>query len=160
MWAVVNHYPDDMEALRALSAQLCGEGRTRALMTLSSQALQAHKNNLELMNNVAVTAMLLEAWEKKPHELARDVYTRCPTNASYISTYAYSQLLQKHPADALKTMEQIKPEQLEKPGLAAYYGVILDVAGKRDRARHYLDLALKATLLPEEQKLVDLARRH
>ena len=157
LWAVVNHYPDDMGALQALSGQLCSEGQTRALMKLSSQALQGHQNNLELMNNVAVTALLLEAWEKKPHELAREVYTRCPTNASYISTYAFSQLLQKKPADALKTMEQIKPEQLEKPGLAAYYGVILHAAGKQEQARHYLELAAKATLLPEERKLVERA---
>jgi len=91
--------------------------------------------------------------------MAREVYTRCPTNASCISTYAYSQLLQKHPAEALKTMEQIKPDQLENPSLAAYYGVILEAAGKRDQARHYLDLAAKAKLLPEERKLVEAAKR-
>jgi len=160
LWAVVIHYPDNREALTTLSRRLYGAGRTRALLELYSQALEGHKQDLELMNNVAMTALLLEAWEKKPHELAREVYNRCPTNAFYISTYAYSQLLQKHPADALKAMKQIKPEQLENPSLAAYYGIILVGAGERDQARHYLDLAANATLLPEERKLVDWASGH
>lgn len=159
LWAIVNHYPDESEALRLLMDRLYSGGRTRALLGLYAQASRHYTNNLELKNNLAMTALLLEAWEKKPHELAREVYEQCPTNATYISTYAYSQLLQKRPAEALKLMQQIPSPQLETPGLAAYYGVILDAAGHRDQAMHFLDVAAKAKLLPEEQKLVDQARR-
>ncbi len=157
LWVVVNHFPDNLRAVTVLSGILYSKGQTSALMRLSSQCLERHENELELMNNLAATALLLEAWEKKPHQLAYQVYTRCPTNASYMTTYAYSLLLQKKPAEALKIMEQINPSQLENPGLAAYYGVILAAAGKRDQASHYLDLALHTTLLPEERKLVERA---
>ena len=159
LWAVVNHYPDQAQALQMLATRLYSGGRTSALMGLYGQALRTYPNSLELKNNLAMTALLLEAWEKKPHDLARDDYNQCPTNATYISTYAYSQLLQKHPADALKLMQQIPAAELERPGLALYYGVILTATGDRAKARHYLDLAAAGTLLPEEQKLIAAAMR-
>jgi tetratricopeptide (TPR) repeat protein len=159
LWAIVNHYPDNLTALQLLTERLYRAGRTRTLMTLSSQALQTHKNNLDLMNNLASTALLLGAWEKKPNELADKVYHRCPTNTSYVCTYAYSLLLRKQPAEALEIMKKFSDAQLENPSLAAYYGVILNAAGKHDQARHYLELAEKAVLLPEEQKLVIAARK-
>ena len=71
-------------------------------MTLYSQASQSDKNNLSFKNNLAVTALLLDASEKRPHDLALEVYTKAPTNASFASTYAYSLLLQKKRTDALR----------------------------------------------------------
>lgn len=159
LWAIVNHYPDQTQPLQMLASRLYTGGRTRALMGLYGQALRTFPNSLELKNNLAMTALLLEAWEKKPNDLARDDYNACPTNATYVSTYAYSQLVQKHPADALKLMQQIPAEQLERPSLAVYYGVILNAAGDRAKAKHYLDLAATGPLLPEEQKLAAAALR-
>ncbi len=158
LWTIVNNYPDNTRALQVLVGRLYAEGQTHALMSLSSQALLEHPNELGLMNNLAATALLLEAWEKKPHQIAREIYTRCPTNANYMVTYAYSLMVQKHPADALKIMEQINPVQLEEPGTAAYYGLILNAVGQREKALHYMNLALQGRLLPEERKLVERAK--
>jgi hypothetical protein len=47
---------------------------------------------------------------------------------------------------------------LENPAIAGYYGVILQASGNREKARQYLDLALKSLLLPEERKLFEKAR--
>jgi hypothetical protein len=50
------------------------------------------KNPADLANknNLAVTALLLNATELKPHDLAREVYQKSNTNASFASTYAFS----------------------------------------------------------------------
>jgi hypothetical protein len=55
-------------------------------------------------------------------------------------------------------MEQFSSKDLENPAIAGYYGVILQASGNREKARQYLDLALKSLLLPEERKLFEKAR--
>ena len=111
-----------------------------------------------MKNNLAMTALLLDAQELKPYDLAREVYQKSPTNASYVSTYAFSLYLQGKNAEALKVMQTLKPQQLQNPSIAGYYGLILKATGDRARARTYLDWAAKAQLLPEEKKLFDQAK--
>ena len=67
--------------------------------------------------------MLLQAWEKKPHELAREVYQKGTNNSAFVSTYAYSLLVQQKAGEALKIMEDL-PENPKgipprSPGLRA-----------------------------------------
>lgn len=159
LWAIVNNYPRENAVVQTLAGRLAGAGRTRSLMTLYGVALQNDPGNPGHMNNLATAALLLESWDKKPHELALEAYTKVPTNADFVTTYAYSLLVQKKPAEALKTIEQLSPKQLEEPGVAAYYGLILKGAGNLPKARTYLQLGAKARLLPEEQKLVEKARQ-
>jgi len=159
LWAIANRYPGEKWAIQSLSGHLFAAGNTRGLQTLFSLALPRDQTNLTIMNNLASTALLLESWDKKPHELAREVFTKAPTNASFVSTYAYSLLVQRQPAEALKIIEQLSPTQLEDPSIAAYYGLILKASGNAAKAAKYFDLASKAKLLPEEQKLVERARR-
>jgi Flp pilus assembly protein TadD len=155
---IANRYPTEKTVIQALAERLFINGETRSLQSLYSLALQNDAGNLSFMNNLATTALLLGSWEKRPHELAREAYARASTNASFASTYAYSLLVQQKPAEALKTIEQLTPQQLEDPSIAAYYGLILKAAGDTAKASKYLELASKARLLPEEQKLVAQAR--
>ena len=67
--------------------------------------------------------MLLQAWEKKPHELAREVYQKGTNNSAFVSTYAYSLLVQQKAGEALKIIEDL-PENPKgipprSPGLRA-----------------------------------------
>jgi len=158
LWSIVNQYPNERWAVQALTQALYLGGRTRPLMGLFSQQAKTHPSDLAIKNNLATAALLLEAKEFNPHELAREVFTKAPTNASFASTYAYSLLVQKKPADALRLMEQFSSKDLENPAIAGYYGVILQASGNREKARQYLDLALKSLLLPEERKLFEKAR--
>ena len=159
LWTIANRYPSEKWVIQVLSQRLFAEGNTRGLQSLFSLALQREGTNLTFMNNLASTALLLESWEKKPHELAREVFAKAPTNTSFVATYAYSLLVQKQPAEALKTMQQLTASQLEDPSIATYYGLILKSSGDSAKAAKYLELAGKAKLLPEELKLVDRARR-
>jgi len=158
LWTIVNRYPTEKWATQRLSEALFVGGRTRSLMSLYSQEVKTNPSDLSAKNNLAMTALLLEAAELKPHDLAREVYQKAPTNASFASTYAYSLHVQQKDAEALKVMRQLKPEELENPSIAGYYGIILKATGDKARARVYLDRAAKGPMLGEEKKLFDKAR--
>jgi Flp pilus assembly protein TadD len=158
LWTIVNRYPGEQWAIQALSQAVYADGRTRSLMQLFSQEAKSDPSNLSIKNNLAMTALLLNAQELKPYDLAREVYQKSPTNASYASTYAFSLYLQGKNAEALKVMTTLKPQQLQDPSIAGYYGLILKATGDRARARTYLDWTSKAHLLPEEKKLFDQAK--
>jgi Flp pilus assembly protein TadD len=158
LWTIVTRYPQERWAEQALTQLLFANGQTRSMMRLFSQDLKRTPSDLKAKNNLAFTAMLLDAKEFKPFDLAREVYQQAPTNASYASTYAYSLYLQGKKAEALKVMQQIPPKDLESPYRAGYYGLILNATGKPTEARVYLDRTSKVLLLPEERKLFDEAR--
>ena len=105
-----------------------------------------------------MTALLLDAKELKPHDLAREVYEQAPTNSSFAATYAFSLYVQGKKTEALKVMQQLKPQDLESPSIAGYYGIILKATGGGAGAGIYLEKASKAALLPEERKLFAQAR--
>ncbi|HEY3855132.1 MAG TPA: hypothetical protein VGO67_12125 [Verrucomicrobiae bacterium] len=158
LWTVVNQYPTETWADQVLAQLLFTGGRTQALLSLFNQQNKARPSDLVSLNNLAMTALLLNANEYKPSDLAREVYEKAPTNSQFASTYAFSLFLQKKNSQALGIMEKLKPADLENPSIAGYYGLILEASGNRVKAKKYLDLTAKSLHLPEEQKLFDKAR--
>jgi Flp pilus assembly protein TadD len=158
LWAIVNRYPEEKWAQEALGQVLYANGRTRPLMSLFNQQVKRSPTDLAAKNNLAMTALLLEAQEFKPHDLAREVYQQAPTNSSYISTYAFSLYLQNKYADALKVIQQLKPGELEKPTISGYYALILKATGDPVKAKSYFAYASKVPRLPEEQRLFERAQ--
>jgi predicted Zn-dependent protease len=158
LWTIVNNFPNERRAGEALTQALFDGGRTRPLMMFYSQELKRSPASLAIKNNLAMTALLLDALELKPHDLAREVYQKAPTNSAYASTYAFSLHLQKKDAEALKVMQQLSPRQLEEPSIAGYYGLVLQATGNREKAKVYFEWASKANILPEEKKLFDRAK--
>lgn len=158
LWSIVNRYPDEKWAFGTLSRALVGNGRTRPLMMLFSQELKRNPGSLSLKNNLAMTALLLDAQELKPYELAREVYQQSPTNAAFVSTYAFALHLQGKNAEALKALRALPAAQLEDPSVAGYYGLILKAAGDAAQAKAFLERSGKAMLLPEEKKLFEKAK--
>ena len=159
LWLVVNKFPSEKGAVQSLSSLLYLTGKTRSFLTLMAQETRLNPKDLGVKNNLASLAMLLNAQEHKPYELAREVYEMQPDNPSFASTYAYSLYLQKKPREALQVMDRFKPEQLEDPGIAGYYGLILAAAsGDMVRAKKCLDISAKSRLLPEEAQLFQRVR--
>ena len=157
LWTVIQNFPEEKWAGVALSRNLLREGRTRSLMAFYSQQAQVNASDLAAKNNLAMTALLLNAKELRPHDLARDVYKKAPTNAAYASTYAFSLHLLGKNAEALKVFDGLKPEQLAEPAVAIYYALVLRATGDGARARKYLEIGQRARLLPEERKLLQQA---
>ena len=158
LWSIVNRYPAERWAFTALNQALFTGGRTRPLMMLYRQELKRSPANLGIMNNLAMAAFLLTANELNPHDLAREVYEKAPTNAAFVSTYAFSLHLQDKNAAALKIFRTLKEKQLEDPRIAGYYGLVLNATGDKAKAQGYFDSAFKSPMLPEERKLFERAK--
>jgi hypothetical protein len=158
LWIIVKRYPGEQWAIRALVQVMYLGGRTRPLMQLYSQEARRDPSDLLTKNNLAMIALLLDAQELKPYDLAREVYQKSPTNAVYASTYAFSLYLQGKNAEALKVMGTLNQRELEDPSIAGYYGLILKASGDRAGARAYLDWTSRARLLPEEKALFEQAK--
>lgn len=154
--AMVNRYPGEKWAADMLMQNLFAEGRTRSLMSLFGTQLSANPQDLTIKNNLAMTALLLDAGELRPHDLARQVYEGGPTNATYVSTYAFSLHLQEKHEEALRVMGLLTPEQLEQPSIAGYYALVLQANGRAEEARRYREKAATAQFLPEERRVLGL----
>jgi len=151
---IIRNYPGDRWETIALSRNLLLEGRTRSLMGLYAEQVKTRPGDLSAKNNLAMTALLLNETALRPLDLAAEVYHKVPTNASYASTYAFALHLDDRNAEGLKIIEKLKPQQLEQPGVAVCYAVLLNASGQPDRARNYLEIARRSRLLPEERKLL------
>jgi predicted Zn-dependent protease len=158
LWMIVNRYPQEKWATQALTQMLFAGGRTRSLMQIFKQELERTPSDLLVKNNLAMTALLLDAKELNPVDLAQEVYQQAPTNSSFATTYAFSLYTQGRKKEALQVMQQLTPQDLDSPNRAGYYGLILKATGSNAKAKVYLDLSSKAALLPEERMLFDHAK--
>jgi predicted Zn-dependent protease len=156
---IVNRFPSRKEELASYQQLLYINGKSRALLSLYAQLSKSEPGNTDYKNNLAALALLLNAQEHKPHELASQVYAASPNNPSMASTYAFSLSVQKKFTEARAVLEKLKPEQLAEPNTAVYYGYVLASLGDKAQATKYLDLTAKARLLPEETQLVQRARQ-
>jgi hypothetical protein len=153
LWIFVNRYPEEKWAYTTLETALYVSGRTRSFMSLCEQQTKRDPSDLDAKNNLAMTALLLNAQEIKPHNMARELYEQHATNSTIISTYAFSLHLQKKDSEALRIMRQLKPQDLNRPAVSGYYGLFLEAVGSNQLAEPYLTWASRATLLPEERTL-------
>jgi tetratricopeptide (TPR) repeat protein len=159
LWTIVNGHPNEQWARQALARALFASGQTRSLMQLYSQQATRFPSDLVAKNNVAMTALLLNAQELKPHQLALELYHEAPTNSSFAATYAFSLYQQGKKTEALKVLDRLDPREIETATVAPCYGILLEATGNRLKAKRYLDLASKFQMLPEERKLIDSAKR-
>jgi predicted Zn-dependent protease len=155
---IVNKYPSEEWARQALAKALFASGQTRSLMQLYSQQASRDPSDHIAKNTLAITALLLDAQELKPHQLALELYQESPTNLSFVSTYAFSLYLQGKKTEALKVLDRLDSQQLETAAVAPCYGLVLKAIGDRAKAKKYLDLASKFAMLPEERKIIDGAK--
>ncbi len=158
LWAIVENFPIEKGAFLALYDRLVEAGNTAALHNLLARVSAFVNLPVEFQNNFAVVSLLEYPNGQHGHDLARDAYEKSPANPYVISTYAYSLYLQQKNPEALRLLEGLKPEELEEPSIAGYYGVILAGAGDTAKARHYLERGLQARLLPEERTLITKAK--
>jgi tetratricopeptide (TPR) repeat protein len=158
MKMIVQQFPSEKWAMQSLSSWFHTSGKTVALRNLLVRAAEADPANLQVKGVLALTSLLLDPQDAKMHDLARDVYQQRPDDPFFTSAYAYSLCLQRKFPEALEFFRKLKPEQLQEPTIAAYYGIVLCEAGKRTEAQQYLELAGRARLLPEEKELLKRAK--
>lgn len=154
---VISEFPKEKWAATSLMAELYSAGQTRELMDFLRKRYAADPSDVLIKNNLANLCLLRKSELEKAFRLAREVHDAAPKDPFFASTYAYSLLLQNKPAEAIKVLNDLKPEFLQIPSVAAYYGIIQAESGHKELARQALQCAAAAKLLPEETDLVRLA---
>lgn len=161
LWTIVNRYPEEKWASPALQKALALGGRTRPLMQLLNLQARRTPHNLLVLNDLAMTAMLLDAQEIAPFDLAKKVYDESPKTVSFASTYAYSLYLQKKNSEALAVIQKLSPQELNNPSVIGYYGLMLKAGGESAKGISCIQTALnKGFLLPEERKIFEEALKN
>ena len=159
LWLMAKDPVKGEDALGALYGYFAKNGDTQNLYRVLLHQIELRPNDANVQNNFAELSLLLNLNTDRGQKIAREVYEKDPKNAAYVSTYAFALHTQGDTKKALSILETLSPEQLHKPEIAAYYGVMLAAAGDQVRAREFLDIGEKATLLPQEKALVEKARR-
>lgn len=157
LWTIVNRYPEEKWAGPLLRQALMLGGRTQPLMQYLSLQANRTPHDLEVLNDLAMTAMLIGAQEILPYDLAQKVYEKSPTNAAFASTYAFALYQQKKYSQASEVLQKLGPDTLKAPSIAGYYGLVLKALGDNEKSKIYLSLALKERVMPEERKLFEQA---
>ena len=154
---IVADFPEARWAKDKLMAELYNSGNSNELQRFLSESFESDPANASIKNNFASICLLRKSGLENAYRLAEEAYQSEPSNPYFISTYAYSLLLQKRSGAAEKIISEIKPEFLKIPSIAAYYGLVQAETGHKDIARVALKRAETAPLLPEEKELVRVA---
>jgi hypothetical protein len=154
LWQIAKKFPAQQWALRDLERSYLAAGNTRGLNKLYSTMASYAPKNFTAQNNLAATSLLLRLNMTRAHELAKELFSEHPDDAIVTSTYAFSLYLHGRTKEGLAAFAKLKPEALEAPSVAIYYGLLLSEAGEIGKAAKYLGVAQKSDLLPEEKALV------
>jgi hypothetical protein len=157
LWILAKNDDTKFEALQTLYQHYAKRGDTSGLYRTLLRLVEALPNDLTLQNNLAQISLLLGADVEHARKIAAEIKGKEPSNAAYVSTYAFSLYANGDVKGALQAMDQLSQDQLREPSVAVYYGVILAAAGQQEKASQYLRRATEANLLPEEKALVEKA---
>ena len=142
------------EALQLLYQQYATRGDTSGLYRVLLRSAEIAPDDPMVQNNLAQVSLLLDADPERARRIAAELVQKEPGNAAYVSTYAFSLYARGDAQAALDAFRGLREEQLETPGIAVYYGIILAAAGEKEQALRYLALGARAFLLPEEKALL------
>ena len=155
---LVDEFPADSRAVDQLAGQLYAAGKTDEMEALYLKVYSRDPSDPRIKSNLATTYMLRKTELPKAFQLAREAYDSATNNPFFASTYAYSLLLQDRKDEALEIVDSLKSEYLQIPSIALYYGVVQAGAGHKQKAEEALTRAESAKLLPEERKIVQMAK--
>ena len=157
LWQLAKYPEVQFEALHTLYLHYTKAGDTQGLYRVLSRLTEIDPGDLKVQNNLTQVSLLLNVDPERARKRASDLYRKHPSNAAYVSTYAFSLYAKGDIKGALRVMSTLREDQLQEPPLAAYYGFMLAVAGEKSKARKYVEIGKTAHLLPEEKQLIDRA---
>jgi predicted Zn-dependent protease len=155
-WALSKYQDKRKEALQNLYQYYARQRDTQGLYRVLLRLAEADPANSDVQNNLAQISLLLDAQPEDARRMAADIYHKNPTNAAYAATYAYALLTKGSVQEAQKIMNSLSETQLRDPAVSVYYGLCL-AATRDSRAQEFLQAGKKASLLPQEEALVEKA---
>lgn len=159
LWVLMKHPEARLQALQTLYAFYGRSGDTTGMYRTLTRFAEAAPEDPVVQNNLAQVSLLLGADLERARRFAAELASGTPSNAAYVSTYAFSLYSKGDVAAALAAMDGLSEEQRIAPSVAAYYGIFLAAAGQKEKARDYLRRSGEAMLLPEEKALVVKAEK-
>ena len=99
LWSIANQYPGEKWATTALARHLLAGGQTRPLMALYGLEVKRDPADLTARNNLAMTALLVNAVDVKPHEAGARGMPKIPREHFF---YLHLRLLAASSRKALK----------------------------------------------------------
>lgn len=158
LWSLTKFPEMRASALRELYSEAIEAGDTPTLYRVLTRLVELEPQDESLQNNLVLVSLLVNSNVAWANKTAADLYHRDSSNVGFASTYAFALYSKGDQKGALNVMEQIGPDKLQEPSLAAYYGLFLAANGEKEKARTALELAETGKLLPEEKLLVKKAR--
>lgn len=158
LWALVNRAPWQEWAWQALIRARTAAGDSAGLYRVYTALLDANPKAVVAKNNVAALGLLLGRDLEKCARLAREVYLSATNNPTARSTYAFALHVEGKSAEGLRLLQSLPEQELHLPGVATYYAILLAANGQRDQAGPFLASAEKGQVLPEEKRLLEIAR--
>ena len=157
LWLLAKDPQKQDAALAALNQHYREKGDTAQLYRVIARLCEIRPNDDDAQNNRVQLSLLLNLDLENASDVAKQLYQKAPRNAIFASTYAFSLYRKGKYHEAVKIMSELDPADLQKPAMAAYYGVFLAAAGDKSKAEEYLKRGSEARLLPEEKALVESA---
>ena len=155
---IVDKYPKEIWARQRLAKEYFATGNTLGMYELFVRQHHYVPDDLNCLNNLAATALILKTNLPQAFKWAEGAYTNAPDSPFEATTYAYALHLQQRNAEGLAVLKKLPDGQLKDPSVALYYGLLLADDGKGEEAVPYLQTAkTKGELWPEERQLLNAA---
>lgn len=159
LWIILERYPKESWAADSIERLYLERGNTEGLQRFYSNQLSRNSANLYVMNNMAMTSLLLRVDLPSAHKRALQAHRDRPENLTAATTYAFSLHVQGKTAEARKLLDSLGTEALKVPANAVYYVIITHALGDKAMARQYLEYTrLAQRLLPEEKAMLAAVR--
>lgn len=158
LWKLFNQMPTNAAIQKFLVAREYHDGNTVNLNKLYARVMEADPRDDEARNNFAYTSLLMDTNSGRAQMIARDLFAKDPENVSYRTTYAMALYRQGQAKEALALVEQLDPASRLAPVQMVHEAAYAAAVGQLDRAAALLPELTTATLLPEQRRLIDVAR--
>jgi hypothetical protein len=130
---------------------------TDSLLRVSRTILEVDSSNLFGKIHFAYYSLLLSNTPGKAMMIADELGRTHPGHPGVATVRALSLLKKNEQNEAVKLLEKLPPEALQKPDTAPVYAIALARAGKMERARQVAGAMDAGGLLPEERALLEEA---
>lgn len=153
LWLVAGTSENPRSALNALARSYTASRDTHQLYKVWQRISELDPEQLVPEVNATLLSLLLRLNIERATASAEEMFSAHPADPRVVLTYSYAMYLRGQTEKGLQAMRALTAEQLSEPTVAAYYGILLADEGSADAAT-FLGIARKATLLPEEEKLL------
>ena len=159
LWESLEKVPGATQPVELLKGHYIANENTAGLMRIAGHLLKVNAANEDAQNDLALLSLLLGKDHGQALTVTRTLHEKHSGSAAYASTYAFALHCANRPDEALRLFDSMPEDQLREPAYAAYYGIVLAATNSLEKARHFLEIAQHASLLPEERELVEKASR-